>query len=207
MKCLKLLLMKLDPKTTSGICSAGQVAHALLFHASRTGDTTHVAQAAEVAAAYAKLKKTGRHARAMGDYAAGMDLVAAGKAAEACRSLSSALKVASDEGWSYTAVHVATELAAAYLAGGSEEDAATALAGAKAALDATKDGTVFQFWRDMIKTRLPDASETVLAAFNDSAENFRAGMAGAEQEAVARRPVGAPRSAMRGRSSPRRSPS
>ncbi len=178
-KCLKLLMMKLDPKTTSGVCSAGQVAHALLFHASRTGDATHVAQAVEVVAAYAKLK-TGRHAKSMGDYATGMDLIAAGKAAEACRSLSAALGVAKSEGWSYTAVHIGTELAAAHLAAGAESEAKQALATTKTALDETKDRAVFQIWQSMVKTRLPDAPETVLAPFEASAEDFGgAGMAGA----------------------------
>ena len=147
--CLKALLLKLDPKKTSAVCSAGQVAHALLFHATRTGDMSHVGATGDVCAAYAKLS-TGEFADVMVSYGVAMHLVATGEAPLARRSLSNALTMARMNGWSWASVHFATELAALHLAEGAVEEAAKAMAGAQTALQYTKDRAVFHAWRTMI---------------------------------------------------------
>ena len=174
-RSLRAVMLALDARRHHAFCSAGQLAHALLMDATRTGDTAYVEEAATVCAQHAKISKVGPFAAAMVDYAAGLLDVAAGSHANAVPQLESALDVTVAQGWAWPAVHVATELAAACVAAGQDDGAAGALAQAGAVLKDSGDTAVAQRFRTLAQTRLEGASETVREAYETALEPFSGG--------------------------------
>ncbi|MFV1959293.1 MAG: hypothetical protein ACC662_07755 [Planctomycetota bacterium] len=174
-RTLETLMLALDPKQDHAFLSAGQLAHALLMDATRTGNLAHVEAAAKVCKLHAKNPKAGPFARAMDDYATGLLAMKAGKPADAIAPLGNALAVTVEQGWAWPSVHVATELAAACTAAGKEDQAAGALAKAGSALAASGDQAVAQVFRTLVKHRLEDAPEKVLAAYEAALKPFNRG--------------------------------
>ena len=166
-KLMGLLLSKLDAKHASAVCPAGQVGHALLLLASRTGDWSHVKAAAAAAKKYAS-QKTGQHAKVMATYGEALVAIADGKAAAAVEPLRKVVEAANQEGWGHTAVHAVTELAAAHLAGEDAPAAARAMELGKLALDKSKETYVVNAWKRLVAARLADAPENVLAPYTEA---------------------------------------
>ena len=174
-RSLRAVMLALDARRNHAFCSAGQLAHALLLEATRTGDTAYVEEAATVCAQHAKISKVGPFAAAMVDYAAGLLDVAAGNHANAVPQLESALGVTAEQGWAWPAVHVATELAAACVAAGQDDGAAGALAQAGAVLKDSGDTAVAQRFRMLVQARLEGAPEAVQKAWEAALEPFSGG--------------------------------
>ena len=164
-RSLETVMLALNPKQNYALCSAGQLSHALLIRATLTGNFAHVAAAAKVCAEHAKIAKVGPFAGAMADYAAGLLDVAGGEPSNAIPRLEASLAVTSKEGWAWPTIHVATELAAAWVAAHQDDMAAAALSKAAVVLKASGDVAVAQRFRTVVCARLEGASEEVLRPY------------------------------------------
>lgn len=172
---LLVLLEGLDPKRNSAFLCRGQVAHALLLDATRTGAFQHVDAAAEATHAHAKLAKSGAHAQLMTAYADALVQVAAGEQAQACAALQKVLDVATAEGWKSLSIHAASELAAAHVKLKQEAKAAAALRKAGTLFQAGGDYAVAATWRTMLEKRLEGASDEVLAPYKEAVKPHKGG--------------------------------
>jgi hypothetical protein len=165
-------MARLDPKRRSAFISAPGLAHSLLLLATRSGDGRFVPEAAAVLEAHAKVPKAGRSAATLAQYATGLRRAVAGAHAEAASALEPALAAAVREGWLELALHVGTELVAAYRGAGDADKAKEALERTSAAVPKDADPSVVREWSRFAPARWAGTDEAFLSPFRRAVDPF-----------------------------------
>lgn len=165
-----ILMSGLSPKRNGAFLSCGALAHWCILEATGSDDRAQLDDACNAAIAAAKVSKSGAYTKAMASYARGLQHAAKQEHGLACPLLQTALDKMTKEGWASSAVVVATEAAAAYLAAGQVRKAIAALESGAAAMKASGDQEVVRIWRLAVSKRLPDAGPNVLAPYTQAME-------------------------------------
>jgi hypothetical protein len=157
------VMRKLDKSHCGAFIAAPVLAREVLLMSSETGETASVPDAVTVALVHAKKPGSGRGAAAVANYAEGLSATLDGKFELATAPLDAALEQARKSGWLDLATHAGTELAAAWVRLGDDDQANSALARVAGLCDADTPSGVLRRWRDCMTTRLSEASAAVRA--------------------------------------------
>lgn len=152
---LHALMMKLDAGRSGAFVSAHIIARNLLLDATRTGDSTYVADAAMVIGVHAKKKNISKCATAMKHYA---DALTAENAEAATAAMGKALYIMRSEGWTYLTMHAAVEFAARTRDG---KKAAAAIEKVADLFPPDADPSLRSVFRGLVEKRLADAPKEV----------------------------------------------
>lgn len=161
---LMIVLRKLDKSRSGAFVAAPSLARHVLQSATRTGDTTLVAEAAAVVRAHASRPGSGVAAPVVAKFAEGMKAAAEGKFDAATAPLEAAAGAAAKAGWWDLATCAATEAAAAWTKLGSAEQAVAIVQSTADALGPACDPRLVARWKGVIDGRVPGGAASAPAA-------------------------------------------